>query len=540
MPQSLSELRVNEISLVDAPACRQVVDGKKIPRATVAIWKRDSSNFDDVLKAAKGVKFLIGSKDDVSKVQSVVFDAAQWNETSAKKWLTDNIFKAETMDKTEKTLRFRQEDAGQFTRFTVVDSGQFQKAEAEEWDDKDETCKAVDGKTYDGTSYPKSDFAYTPTDTPSDWKLRLTKTPGGRPDAGIVGAAVAALGKGFRGKKVIIPADALPGVKAKVSAAWHKANPDRKEEELPPILKSEQGENNTMTLAELETKVTKLDENVVSLTSERDVLKAENALVLKMSKKERKLYASMDEAKRKDYMTADEQKRKALLDGAQSQKRQKKLCDTMDEATKGAFEKAGPKERATMLADADAKCKAAKAGKKKSGSKSVPKPGDADFDPDGDDDNDSGDDEATKTLTKKLAAAEDKIAKNDAQLEVMTKRDRLVSFTKRAESELPNTPGTPEEKGDILMKLADSFGEKSETFTKMLSQLKKADEAFKSSFSEIGKTGGNIPAAAAWMAKVAEIQKRDNISEGQASLKAYEEAPDLVMDYDRQRPAMRV
>src|ERR1700746_4042522 len=94
-------------------------------------------------------------------------------------------------------------------------------------------------KTEGGKSFPASDYAYVPDpNMPSTWKLRLTATPGGGPDAHIVGAAVAALGKGFRGKKVQIPAADLPKVKAKVRAAWLKANPDKTSKDLPTIIAS--------------------------------------------------------------------------------------------------------------------------------------------------------------------------------------------------------------------------------------------------------------------------------------------------------------
>jgi hypothetical protein len=93
-------------------------------------------------------------------------------------------------------------------------------------------------KTEDGESFPASDYAYVPDpDMPSTWKLRLTSTPGGDPDPQIVGAAIAALGKGFRGNKVQIPADALGKVKAKVRAAWKKANPDKDEDQMPEVIK---------------------------------------------------------------------------------------------------------------------------------------------------------------------------------------------------------------------------------------------------------------------------------------------------------------
>lgn len=93
-------------------------------------------------------------------------------------------------------------------------------------------------KTEGGAKFPAEAYAYVPDpDMPSTWKLRLWATPGGGPDARIVGAAIAALGKGFRGNKVEIPADALGGVKEKILAAWKSVHPDYKEEDIPAVLK---------------------------------------------------------------------------------------------------------------------------------------------------------------------------------------------------------------------------------------------------------------------------------------------------------------
>jgi hypothetical protein len=73
-----------------------------------------------------------------------------------------------------------------------------------------------------------SSFAYVSNEyKPSTWKLRID-------DANHVRAAVAALGKGFRGNKVDIPQKELPAVKAKVRKAYKKFFPDRK---LPEVLK---------------------------------------------------------------------------------------------------------------------------------------------------------------------------------------------------------------------------------------------------------------------------------------------------------------
>jgi hypothetical protein len=97
-------------------------------------------------------------------------------------------------------------------------------------------------KTEGGSAFKASDYAYVPdASKPSTWKLRLTTTPGGDPDAGIVGAAIAALGEGFRGNKVQIPSDALASVKSKVRSAWRKANPDKSADDMPDAIK-ESGE----------------------------------------------------------------------------------------------------------------------------------------------------------------------------------------------------------------------------------------------------------------------------------------------------------
>ena len=76
---------------------------------------------------------------------------------------------------------------------------------------------------------PASAYAYTPDKQQvSTWKLRVD-------DKIHVAAAVAALGKGFRGNKVEIPEADLPAVKKKVASAYRKFFPDN---EVPTILKA--------------------------------------------------------------------------------------------------------------------------------------------------------------------------------------------------------------------------------------------------------------------------------------------------------------
>lgn len=93
-------------------------------------------------------------------------------------------------------------------------------------------------KTEAGQEFPAAAYAYVPDPkTPSTWKLRLWESPADKVTAKQVGMAVAALGKGFRGNKVAIPAEDRAAVIARVKAAWHQANPDAKDAEMPPVLK---------------------------------------------------------------------------------------------------------------------------------------------------------------------------------------------------------------------------------------------------------------------------------------------------------------
>ncbi len=94
-------------------------------------------------------------------------------------------------------------------------------------------------KREDGEDFPASAFAYVPDPaTPSSWKLRLWDSLEDKETAAQVGRALAALGPGFRGQRVEIPDDALPGVKAKVLAAWLKVHPDSDKDDAPAIVKA--------------------------------------------------------------------------------------------------------------------------------------------------------------------------------------------------------------------------------------------------------------------------------------------------------------
>lgn len=179
-------------------------------------------------------------------------------------------------------------------------------------------------KREDGKDFPASDYAYVPDrEAPSTWKLRLTSTPGGEPDPAIVAAAAAALGPGFRGNRVEIPADARAAVVARVRAAWRKAYPDMSEEDMPTALKkssdrddsadneepdrldkrkekSEMADDNKKEIDELKTQLADLkkelkaskDENAV-LTVKASMTDAERAHMQGMSDAERQRFMGM-------------------------------------------------------------------------------------------------------------------------------------------------------------------------------------------------------------------------------------------------------
>lgn len=95
-------------------------------------------------------------------------------------------------------------------------------------------------KTEGGERFPAEAYAYVPDpEAPSTWKLRLWESPVSGVTARQVGAAVAALGAGFRGQRVQIPADDMAGVKDRVAAAWRSVHND--DEELPAALKMVKG-----------------------------------------------------------------------------------------------------------------------------------------------------------------------------------------------------------------------------------------------------------------------------------------------------------
>ena len=462
MAQELSLLDIDEVSLVDAPANSSVdpATGRKVPRARVALWKRDEGGNTNL-------------KGEDNELLSAVFN---------------KVIKA-------------------------------------------------DGKTYGGKSFPKSDFAFTPDDEPSHWKLRLTKVPGGDPDSGIVGAAAAALSSGgFRGNRAIIPSADLSSVKAKVRAAWKKANADKDESEMPDSIKK-QGES--MTLEELTSKVEKQDGILTSLQTENTFLKNEREVVIKMSKKERKAYASMTPDMQKDFMAADAEKRKTMCDAAMAKMKEKAAEDCMDAALKREYNAAGPVRKAQILAEVIAKAESdAEGGSREDMDKKKKKKMKAASGSNDDDEDDEDDDNEDLELRKRdaqIAVLTDRINKSDVLMTQISKKETLAYFTKMAAEKLPNTSGSDVEKGEDLMKVAEiAGGENSQVFKNYLGNLVTADKAMTIFYGEVGKAGaGVIPAEKVFDAKVQEIMKRDKITIGKATERAMTESPELYAAYEQ-------
>lgn len=172
-------------------------------------------------------------------------------------------------------------------------------------------------KTEGGKDFPSGDYAYTPDmSEPGTWKLRLTSSPGGDPDPAIVGAAVAALGAGYRGQKVELPEADRPKVIASVRAAWKKANPEKDADAMPEVLKSATKEEDIMTaeekkaLDDAKEAVTKANTAIATLTTDLAVAKA----LAEMTDAQKSHYAKADKAGQEAFLKMDVAGRAAIVD----------------------------------------------------------------------------------------------------------------------------------------------------------------------------------------------------------------------------------
>lgn len=98
----------------------------------------------------KGVQIVIGFTDSgASAVQSVIFNNKLWDVEKAKKWLTEHELIASKVDETENTLRFRQKDPDQFTKFRVIKPGAVKKLHTPDVEAEDILSKQYDEVTAD-------------------------------------------------------------------------------------------------------------------------------------------------------------------------------------------------------------------------------------------------------------------------------------------------------------------------------------------------------------------------------------------------------
>lgn len=191
-------------------------------------------------------------------------------------------------------------------------------------------------KSEDGKQFPASDYAYVPeADKPSTWKLRLTSEPGGQPDPRIVGAAVAALGKGFRGQTVNVPADALSSVKTKVLRAWKKAHQDMDSTQVPEVLKME---SESVKVDELQKVQKELEEAKSKLADAEKAKDAESKSVRKALEDTRaELDAIRKDQRSRDFAEKAKNEYQAIGDAAQIGRILEAADSHFDEADKAAF-----------------------------------------------------------------------------------------------------------------------------------------------------------------------------------------------------------
>lgn len=155
-------------------------------------------------------------------------------------------------------------------------------------------------KTVGGRAYPASDFAFVPDpEKPSTWKLPIF-------DGSHVSAAVAALGKGFRGKKVSIPEADRGKVLTAVRAAYREHFPDK---DLPDVLNKsgDPGMPDPKTAEQLQ--------------KELDAANAQNAelhVLAKASDAEKSFMANMSDDEKKTFLALSADERKAKMKTAKA------------------------------------------------------------------------------------------------------------------------------------------------------------------------------------------------------------------------------
>lgn len=269
----MHKFRIKEISPVDRPA----------QQPALAVLMKNRDNIPELAKLA--FTEALNAMEIEDKIREALDDMWKLNSAlrrSIEAILEDRENYPDPMSAIEDSLQ----------EFKSAVSSMVSDAVEEVEDDVDALTKQKPTKTEGGLKFPASDYAYVPDPKkPSTWKLRLTSTPGGKPDPRIVGAAVAALGPGFRGQKVQIPQANRAAVIGRVRSAWLKANPNKTKDDLPSVLKSENGGTTMKTVEELTKELEELTKKFEKVNKELEVSKKVSSL----NDEEKAYYEKLDD-----------------------------------------------------------------------------------------------------------------------------------------------------------------------------------------------------------------------------------------------------
>lgn len=415
------------------------VDGMTQAGAKMVLMKRDTSDGEDLAKvmfndALEGLEL----QEDIDEATRGMWQYNEALRRSIREIMEDKKTYPDTMSAVRESLQ----------EFASAVSSMIENAVEEiEEEAEEEISKEKPMKTEGGKKFPATDYAYVPDPKkPSTWKLRLTNTPGSDPDKRIVGAAVAALGPGFRGQKVQIPSDARAGVIARVRSAWLKANPDKGKEDLPKVLKTKEAsampDDKKKTLEELEKSIEEKDVELKKVNEELEVVKAVSALT---------------DAEKAHYNTLEGEDQASFL----------KLAP---EARKDVLEKLAAQDAVVYTDEEGNEYK-------------------------------KSDDPRLVAMAKK-ADEDRKLAKTEREA-----REK-VELEKRADEELKNLPGEQAVKVEVL-KAVDGIKDE-ETRKSAQALLKAGNDALEKSFEELGSRGEGFQKATDELDAMAKKHAADN------------------------------
>ena len=323
------------------------VDGMAQGGAKMVLMKRDTTDGEALAKTM--FDEALESLELEEDIDEATRDMWQYN-AALRNSIRSIMEDKETYPDTMAAIRMSLQE------FVYAVSSMIEGAVGEIEDDAEAITKEKPTKTEGGKKFPATDYAYVPDPKkPSTWKLRLTSAPGGDPDKRIVGAAVAALGPGFRGQKVQIPSDDLAGVIARVRSAWLKANPDKGKEDLPKVLKTKEAsampDDKKKTTEELEKSIEEKDLELKKVNEELEVVKAVSAL----TDAEKSHYNTLEDEDKASFLKLDADGRSKVLEKLAAEDA---VVYTDDKGTE--YKKSDDPRLVQMAKDADADRKLAK------------------------------------------------------------------------------------------------------------------------------------------------------------------------------------